>query len=822
MGRAIRLGSIGILLATILGPLPVASPPWPAPPAADPVLDRLVRQERYAEAMEHAVAILRFHAERSGLMAEDTLAGLERVGRTACDAGDHATAEALLRAAIAAWREVAGPDDPRLSTCWLALARVARLKNLREAARQHHLEARRLLRGAGHAWEAILADLEQAEGNWIRKEDMNEALRVYRRSLVRHRRAAPGISFETADKLTWIGWMLGRMGRFEEAEPYLLQARDELRALGLAGHSLNGVIANAFGERLALAGRWDEAAPFFREVAAIFAASRDRHPPGFSRRVRPLDGFEGLTFVSLRQGRGEEAWTTLQRTRGAIHLDFARLGLWHERDEQGHRAAQSLARELLELRPLMASRPASGPPLWSRTTWRDVLRYLEVQGRLRSMQMRYLDAFPVPEASLPRVQAMLGPKSALLGFLEPELGSDAADDVSAPRREGWLYVVRRTGPIVWVPLPRMDGADAIRLRQGWSRTNRAAFWPLHVDPDPEVTADHRALGRRYLDAALPQLEGIEHLIVEGPVFPFDVMIGPDGRPVADMFDITYVPSAHVASMLNERRREAPRQPPRSILAISAAAPEHGIGTPDRLALASGEERALRRARKAYARSETPLDRLPPLPYAALEASLVAGKFQDALLLQGPRDVEGRLGAIARAGRLGRFDVLHFAGHSLSDGAPELAGLAVAREGNAGSRADDGILDVEEILLTWDLDAQLLTLSGCETARVSGAQRGEILGFTPALFAVGARNVLSSLWPVDDRATAHLMDRFYDNVMGRYTDERLGSRGGPMPLARALREARMYLRSMRDEAGRRPFEHPVYWAGFVLIGLPDGS
>jgi len=341
---------------------------------------------------------------------------------------------------------------------------------------------------------------------------------------------------------------------------------------------------------------------------------------------------------------------------------------------------------------------------------------------------------------------------------------------------------------------------------------------MHVDPDPEVVKDLRALARRYLDPALPHLAGVEHLVVEGAMLPFEALIGPDGRHAGDTFDVTYIPSAGVAGMLAERWAREPARELRSILSVSAAPPGLSTASLERLSLVPGEPRDLRRPRMSYTRSETPLDSLPPLPFAASEAELVARKFPRSTLLQA--DVERRLRDLEGEGMLASFDVVHFAGHSLSDGAPELAGLALTHERPNASGVDDGILDVEEILLGWNLEARLLTLSGCETARAAGAERGELLGFTPALLAVGARSVVSSLWPVDDRATAILMDRFYDNITGHYEDSRLGTRGVPMPVARALREAKMHLRNMTDGHGRRSFDHPVYWAGFILLGLPE--
>src|SRR5262249_34278882 len=106
-----------------------------------------------------------------------------------------------------------------------------------------------------------------------------------------------------------------------------------------------------------------------------------------------------------------------------------------------------------------------------------------------------------------------------------------------------------------------------------------------------------------------------------------------------------------------------------------------------------------------------------------------------------------------------------------------------------------------------------------------------LGFAQALFVKGARSVVLSLWKVDDRATSLLMQRLYANLLGR----REGLTG-PMPRAQALHEAKTWLRGLSalEAAGltrsaprrfRTPndptpvasFDHPYYWAGFILIG-----
>src|SRR5262249_39026469 len=150
---------------------------------------------------------------------------------------------------------------------------------------------------------------------------------------------------------------------------------------------------------------------------------------------------------------------------------------------------------------------------------------------------------------------------------------------------------------------------------------------------------------------------------------------------------------------------------------------------------------------------------------------------------------------------------------------------------------------------WHLNAELVTLSACQTA-LGKYERGEgFVGFAQALILCGSRSVCLSLWKVDDTATALLMLRFYANLLGK----REGLKG-PMPKAAALREAKEWLRGLsRDEALRlaaavsqgvergkgrvrlpllpelpaataaakedKPYAHPYYWAAFVLLGDP---
>src|SRR4029077_15987081 len=100
----------------------------------------------------------------------------------------------------------------------------------------------------------------------------------------------------------------------------------------------------------------------------------------------------------------------------------------------------------------------------------------------------------------------------------------------------------------------------------------------------------------------------------------------------------------------------------------------------------------------------------------------------------------------------------------------------AQEVLAGRPPPDGRLTAAEVLEFWKLDAELVTLSACESGLGREGGGEGLLGFAQAFLLAGARSLVLSLWKVDDAATALLMVRFYENL--------LGSRSGSKPLPKA--------------------------------------
>ncbi len=229
------------------------------------------------------------------------------------------------------------------------------------------------------------------------------------------------------------------------------------------------------------------------------------------------------------------------------------------------------------------------------------------------------------------------------------------------------------------------------------------------------------------------------------------------------------------------------------------------------------------------------------------------------ILLGADASEPELDRLAASGELGRFGFIHLATHGVIDeGVPARSAVILTQTGLPDPLEQvlhhkpvfDGRLSVREIQRGWELKAELVTLSACETALGRDAGGEGFVGFTQALLMSGTRSVCLSLWKVDDTATALLMQRFYANLLGR----RPGLTA-PMPKAEALREAKTWLRGLRrsevlaltaelsggvergkgtkarpaaelaaavpaGEDNDRPYASPHFWAAFVLAGDPD--
>jgi len=105
------------------------------------------------------------------------------------------------------------------------------------------------------------------------------------------------------------------------------------------------------------------------------------------------------------------------------------------------------------------------------------------------------------------------------------------------------------------------------------------------------------------------------------------------------------------------------------------------------------------------------------------------------------------------------------------------------------------------ILELDLDADLVVLSGCETGSGRRTAGEEMLGLARGFLSRGARQLVVSLWPVDDASAGRLVSIFHE-------ERALGASARD-----AIQRASLKI--------REDLPHPYFWSPFVLLG-DDGS
>ena len=195
-------------------------------------------------------------------------------------------------------------------------------------------------------------------------------------------------------------------------------------------------------------------------------------------------------------------------------------------------------------------------------------------------------------------------------------------------------------------------------------------------------------------------------------------------------------------------------------------------------------------RSVYA-SEAP----PDLPSVARELHHFERRFPSALVALDDAATESSLYR-----SLGSARLLHLASHAfVAESDPLNSYIQLSADPDS---TEDGRLYLHE-LLSRPLNASLVVLSGCRTARGRDLSGEGSLGLHYAVRAAGAGSSLGTLWRVDDDATVELMDLFYDHL----------ARGERKDVA--LQRAQIDYLDQHDGLRNSPF----FWAAPVLYGNP---
>ncbi|MEM7353974.1 MAG: CHAT domain-containing tetratricopeptide repeat protein [Acidobacteriota bacterium] len=403
----------------------------------------------------------------------------------------------------------------------------------------------------------------------------------------------------------------------------------------------------------------------------------------------------------------------------------------------------------------------------------------EIRAEVRTAAPRLAALRDPQPLGLAAARASLDPGTLLLSY---SIGRERSH-LFATEPEGGDFLV--------VPLP--IGEDALRREV---KSFREILGQGHLDRRPERTLlAARRLSSLLLTPVAAAIRRAERILIlaDGPLhsLPFAALSDPDLREGG--FLVETKPLFRAASATAFALQKPERRPPRPLHLTAFGDPSYPTKSAARQSPASPlQASAPPRLRAAVRRG---LD-LTSLPATREEVENLRRLFPD-----NSRIFLGAAATEERAKSVGRETThLHIASHGLlDDRSPLDSALALSIPQNWSAERDNGLLQAWEIFEQVRLDADLVTLSACDTGlgKVLGGEG--LHGLTRAFQYAGARSVLASLWSVSDRSTAELMRHFY-----RYL-------GAGRSKAEALRHAQL------DLLHNNALSHPFHWAGFELVG-----
>lgn len=539
-----------------------------------------------------------------------------------------------------------------------------------------------------------------------------------------------------------------------------IQARDEM--VGVQVES--GRLYERAGNPVAARAAYYSAIKLLESTRANVGADENK----IAYLSRRMEAYEALIALLAREFRergsrrdGEEAFRISELARGRVLLDMiaqSNAALSARVDPAAIREERRLVERVEGLRRQLAISAQSDAALGSlRTQLRETEQQLT--NHYSTLRQRYPDYTRLKQpvaATLPAVREHVLPAGAVL--LEYFVGE----------KQSFLFVVNRTGlaAILELPLARRELTHAVeRLRAPFiemkQKDARQAGTYLGTAESFDLALAERlyqqlfAPAEHYLAGATQIL-----LVPDGPLFhvPFEVLVK---KRHASLFS-GFLQDVKESAFLVDHA-------PPITYAISASlllGTRPVTGAPRMAAFVNP---ALRSAPAEVALLEAMRD---PAPKVYKEANASRQRFL--------KEAAG-------------FNSLYIATHGeYNEANPMRSGIWF----NEGGRERGALVSAADIF-NMALPARLFVLRACETG-VGRIQNGEgVMGLARALKYAGARELVLSLWSVDDASSSDLMAWFY---------AALSQRGGP----RALYEAKQKLR----QSEKAYLAHPFFWAPYT--------
>ncbi|GAB3979297.1 tetratricopeptide repeat protein [Actinoallomurus acanthiterrae] len=668
--------------------------------------------------------------------------GCQLLARIRSDVGDIAGAAKAVEEANAVLAKVRGnsPDTALLYAANISQGAAIQVRegDVRDGvARQR--QALKLRRRYGRSNGTAIAESLSHLGHAALAVGRHRRARRYlRRALAMHRRQG-----EHADKARQVidrmayghaGFLLGR----KSAETELAAVVADAGVILGESHRITTRAMTSLASVHAAAGRSADA-------LALLSAAVD----GENKRIGPIfttqSDRQRLEYVATLYGARDAALSMLVRDHdlgpdavaAVLRIVVQRSGLTLDAVVRQRRSVLSgghpdLSADLGRLREVdeslaTATFGATPPPYRTVRAWEQERDRLEARLSSRIPELRR--DHDLVTVTVERLAAALPADSLLLQYVR----FDHSDDPRRPAREWYGAFALAAGRPESVRFASLGPADDLDAMVDAYRTAIAPRGGRGVRISAAAPPqDWRPLAAELYRAVIAPLNPppVSRLVVvaDGSLhrIPLATLIGPRGTPLVADTILTYLGSAR--DLLQDR------PPAHEGTALVIADPDYG-------------DYGDRRRRAA----------LKPV-FHALPGGAEEG-----------RKVAERLGTIAVSGPKASKSVLftdepptvvHLATHGFWLGG--LAGSGLALTG-ANLPGGDGILTTAEIAHLNLTGTGLVVLSACDTGIGAVRDAEGVFGLHRAFTIAGARTVISSLWPIPDRATAELMTAFYDSL-----------------------------------------------------------
>src|ERR1700722_7917898 len=373
---------------------------------------------------------------------------------------------------------------------------------------------------------------------------------------------------------------------------------------------------------------------------------------------------------------------------------------------------------------------------------------------------------PVQPAPLSKVQEVLKPEEVFLEYV--------LDDPTS-----FCVVVSQLGAYVRVlPAGRKEIENLSQQFVGEIRTKGTG-----ADLSKRLYA--------ILLRSVPEPAAATHFIIAPDailnLLPFEALRDAQGEYLLKSRVISYVPSGTILSTLRHMKKQ--KLAPKPLLAVGDVEYENQGGVGRRIPPPASIRGRIERGIADL--SGIGLHDLPETRAEVEEIGKIVGS--DAVILLGKDATETGF----KKQPLDQFRILHLAVHGFADTQyPERSALVLGADPRS---SDDGLLQVREIIRL-RLNAELTTLSACDSG--VGKLQGQegISNLVEAFLVAGSKSVVASLWSADDTFASALMEQFYRHLaQGEDTSS-------------ALRNAKLdLLAKYGDQVS------PFYWAAFIAVG-----